>query len=55
MYAEMRLIVRDEGGAIIAILGNFVTALTDKLQTPEQIAGNWALDGDKNIERWWFA
>ena len=55
MYAEMQLIVRDEGGAIIPIFGNFVTAMTDKLQTPATIAGNWVLDGDKNTERWWFA
>ena len=55
MYAEMQLIVRDDGGAIIPMFGNFVMAMTDKLQTPAKIAGNWALDGDKNIERWWFA
>ena len=55
MYEEMQLIVRDEGGAIVPMFGNFVMAMTEKLQTPEKIAGNWALDGDKNIERWWFA
>ena len=51
----MQLLVRDEGGAIIPIFGNFVSALTEELQTPATIAGNWALDRDKNIERWWFA
>ena len=54
MYAEMQLIVRDDGGAIVPMFGNFVSALTEKLQTPAKIAGNWALDGDKNTERWWF-
>ena len=55
MYAEMQLIVRDEGGTIIPMFGNFVSATTTKVQTPDKVAGNWALDGWKSAERWWFA
>ena len=55
IYSEMQNIVRDEGGVLIPLFANWVQALSDKVGTPEQIAGNWTLDGNKNIERWWFA
>ena len=55
IYSEMQNIVRDEGGVLIPVFANWVQALSDKVGTPEQIAGNWTLDGNKNIERWWFA
>lgn len=55
MYSEMQRIVRDEGSVLIPLFANFVAAVSDKLGTPKDIAGNWAVDGDKNSERWWFA
>ena len=55
LYSEMQNIVRDEGGVLIPVFANWVQALSDKIGTPGQIAGNWTLDGMKNIERWWFA
>ena len=54
LYSEMQNIVRDEGGVLIPLFANWVTALSEKVGTPAQIAGNWTLDGDKNTERWWF-
>ena len=54
LYSEMQNIVRDEGGVLIPLFANWVQAISDKIGTPEQIAGNWTLDGNKNTERWWF-
>ena len=55
MYAEMQRLVRDEGGSVIPMYANNVDAISTKIATPEQVAGNWDLDGWKSLERWWFA
>ncbi len=55
MYVEMQTIVRDEGGVVIPMFANWVMGTSDAVATPEKIAGNWVLDGEKNHERWWFA
>jgi peptide/nickel transport system substrate-binding protein len=54
IYFEMQKIVRDEGGVVIPIFNNYVFAMSDKVQHDE-MAGNWDLDGNKAMERWWFA
>ena len=54
MYSDMQQIVRDEGGVVIPVFPNWVCAMSDKIGTPDPIAGNWAFDGLKNFERWWF-
>lgn len=54
LYYEMQRIVRDESGSIIPLFASWVMALSDKLGTADQLAGNWVMDGDKNHERWWF-
>ena len=55
MYVEMQLIVRDDGGVIIPIFLNYVYATSTRVQSEEQHAGNFGLDGNMNAERWWFA
>jgi peptide/nickel transport system substrate-binding protein len=55
MYVEMQRLVRDEGGLVCPIFANLVLVTSDKVQMPDELAGNWALDGNKNTERWWFA
>jgi peptide/nickel transport system substrate-binding protein len=55
MYHEMQQIVRDEGGVAIPIFANFISVMKESVQTPEKTSGVWALDGNKNTERWWFA
>ena len=54
MYAEMQLIVRDEGGVLVPLFNNYVFATSAKVQYAK-LAGNWDLDGTKLAERWWFA
>jgi peptide/nickel transport system substrate-binding protein len=54
IYVEMQMIVRDEGGVVIPIFNNYIFAMSDKVQHDE-MAGNWDLDGNKAMERWWFA
>jgi peptide/nickel transport system substrate-binding protein len=54
MYYAMQEIVRDEGGVVIPMFANYVLAMTDKVKHGT-LAGNWDMDGQKFMERWWFA
>lgn len=54
LYREMQQIARDEGGSIVPAFVAYIQAASDKIGLPEQMAGNWELDGHKNAERWWF-
>jgi len=29
-------------------------AASDKLHIPEQLGNNWDVDGEKDMERWWY-
>ena len=51
----MQQIARDEGGSNVPAFVAYIQAATDKVGLPDQLAGNWELDGHKNAERWWFA
>ena len=53
MYAEMQTIVSDDGGVLIPMFANYVMATSDKVDHGP-VAANWAMDGFKAIERWWF-
>ena len=55
MYVEMQTIVSNEGGVVVPMFANNVDVLSTKVATPEIVASNWALDGNKCTERWWFA
>ena len=55
MYRDMQQICRDEGGVVVPVFANWLLGVNDKVGTPERIAGNWPMDGDKAPERWWFA
>ena len=54
MYTEMQQIVADEGGVVVPFFANYVFATSTKIEHGE-MQGNWDLDGDKFMERWWFA
>ena len=54
MYRDMQLLVRDDGGSVIHLFANHVSAYkAGNVGVPEQIAGNWEFDGYKLLERWW--
>jgi peptide/nickel transport system substrate-binding protein len=55
MYVEMQRLVSDEGGVVIPLFNNYVFAMSNKVQHDAAMAGNWELDGNKAMERWWFA
>ncbi|MEM7225324.1 MAG: ABC transporter substrate-binding protein [Pseudomonadota bacterium] len=54
MYYEMQQIMRDEGGTIIPFFRNYVFAHRANVMHDEKLSGNWALDGSRGGERWWF-
>jgi peptide/nickel transport system substrate-binding protein len=53
MFVECQRIVRDEGGTVIPLFGNWIEAATKKVKF-ENIAGNLEMDGNRAAERWWF-
>ena len=55
MYGELQRLIYDEGGLIAPVFANNITAVSDKLEIPEQISATFAADGLKNTERWAFA
>ncbi len=55
LYYEMQSLVRDDGGVVVPMFANYVFAVSDRVQHEPQMAGNWDLDGERFMERWWFA
>lgn len=54
MYYEMQVILNQDGGVIIPMFASYVFATTDAIGHGE-FASNWDLDGERWMERWWFA
>ena len=54
MYVEMQTIVNQVGGTVVPLFANYVFAMSDKVRHDPKMAGNWDMDGDKAMERWWF-
>ncbi|MEM7225323.1 MAG: ABC transporter substrate-binding protein [Pseudomonadota bacterium] len=54
MYFEMQQIMRDDGGTIIPFFRNYVYARRANVAHADKLSGNWALDGARGAERWWF-
>lgn len=55
LYHEMQRIVSDEGGVVIPVFNSFVHAISKKVSHEEEMATNWANDGHRYCERWWFS
>jgi len=55
LYHEMQLLLRDEGGVIIPMYANFVSARSTKIARGATVGSNYGLDGWKCIERWSMA
>ncbi|MBZ8118965.1 ABC transporter substrate-binding protein [Roseovarius sp. LXJ103] len=54
-YFEMQEIVSTQGSIIIPMFANYVFATTADIGTPDAMASNWDMDGERWAERWWFA
>jgi peptide/nickel transport system substrate-binding protein len=54
MYREMQQIMASEGGSVIPMYANNVDAATTGMGHGPNIGGNWSLDGNRLMERWWF-
>ena len=39
---------------IIPMFANYVFAVSDSIKHEEKMSGNWDLDGERFMERWWF-
>lgn len=54
MYYDMQELVHDDGGSVVHLFANHISAYSDKVGKPEKVAGNWEFDGYKQFERWWM-
>ncbi len=54
-YWEAQALLQNDGGAIVGMFANYIAAHTKTLAHDEAVAANWANDGNKAQERWWFA
>ncbi len=54
MYWEMQAITRDDCGSVIHAFGDHIMAHSHNVVVPDQVAGNWDLDGFKLMQRWWM-
>jgi peptide/nickel transport system substrate-binding protein len=55
LYHDAQLIIRDEGGVIVPIFGDYLVATRDTLTNGGTMSGSAELDGWRFAERWWFA
>ncbi|WP_299841798.1 ABC transporter substrate-binding protein [uncultured Roseovarius sp.] len=55
MYYEMQEILSNDGGLIAPMFASYVFGTRDNVVTPAQMGSNWDMDGERCIERWWFA
>ncbi|WP_371223236.1 ABC transporter substrate-binding protein [Roseovarius sp. 2305UL8-3] len=55
MYYEMQEILSNDGGLVAPMFASYVFGTRDNVVTPAQIGSNWDMDGERCIERWWFA
>ena len=55
MYAEMQQILHDDGGIVVMMFNNYVSAHSVKVAHADKIAANYDLDGGLIFERWWMA
>lgn len=54
MYHEMQALCHDDGGSVIHLFANHITAYNKNVGRLAEVAGNWEFDGYKMIERWWI-
>ena len=55
MYADMQRLTRDDGGTVVPVFNNYIHAISKKVAHDQDMASNWANDGQRWAERWWFA
>ena len=54
MYHEMQALVNEDAGTIVPMFANWVFANNEKIAHGD-FAANWDVDGERWMERWWFA
>ncbi len=55
MYVEMQTICHNDCGAVVPVFNNYIHAISKKVAHEDSMATNWANDGQRYMERWWFA
>ena len=55
MYAEMQRLVSDQGGVVVPVFNNYIHAVARNVRHDKAMSTNWANDGQRFVERWWFA
>ncbi len=55
MYVEMQTILNRDGGVIVPMFASYVYATQNTIGTDEKLGTDGAFDGNRLMERWWFA
>ena len=55
LYWEAQALLQDDGGAIVSMWANYISAHAKNLTNDGNVAANWENDGNKIGERWWFS
>ena len=55
LYWEAQRLLQDDGGAVVAMWANYISAHSKDITNDGNVAANWENDGGKIMERWWFA
>ncbi|WP_299822635.1 ABC transporter substrate-binding protein [uncultured Jannaschia sp.] len=55
IYGEMQKIVKEQGGALIPAFGQYVSAMNQNVEMPENVSEMWDLDSQRFVERWWMS
>ncbi|MFD2738909.1 ABC transporter substrate-binding protein [Sulfitobacter aestuarii] len=51
---ECQALLSAKGGVVAPVWADYLDAKSEKVSTPEQVAGDWDMDGCRASERWWF-
>ncbi|MBU2960627.1 ABC transporter substrate-binding protein [Citreicella sp. C3M06] len=55
LYSEMQQILRDEGGLLIPVFADHLSAVGERIATPPTLGVARGLDNARMAERWWLA
>lgn len=54
IYGEMQRLLRDLGGTVIPLFANHLIAHNRSVVHSDEVAGNYDMDGNRFLERWWI-
>lgn len=54
LYSDCQRLISQDGGMISPVWADFLDAKASNVGIPDEVSGDWDLDGNRCGERWWF-